>query len=126
MFEFIKKLLAGIFSFIVGLLPGKKKSNGYFLELKQDEIGDIKPVSSNNTREITSVGKPEPSPKSNTVAEIKQTEVKKTSVAKPAATVELTFAPKYVFSSIGSSNGRRYPGPDMNIYLQMARGLKTP
>ncbi|BAY11160.1 hypothetical protein [Calothrix sp. NIES-2098] len=41
--DFIKKLIAGIVSFLTGLLPGKnKKSNGYFLEL--DESKDAKPI----------------------------------------------------------------------------------
>ncbi|MEH2114920.1 hypothetical protein [Nostoc sp.] len=55
--DFIKKLisgiqgfLGGILGFITGLLPGKKKSNGYFLEL--DEAKDaakdaVKEVASN-------------------------------------------------------------------------------
>ncbi len=42
MFGFIKNLIAGILGFITGLLPGKKKSNGYFLEL--DEAKSIKPL----------------------------------------------------------------------------------
>ncbi|MER3492906.1 MAG: hypothetical protein C4323_11565 [Mastigocladus sp. ERB_26_2] len=36
MFGFIKNLITGIMKFITGLLPGKKKSNGYYLELKED------------------------------------------------------------------------------------------
>ncbi|MEH2436485.1 MAG: hypothetical protein V7K25_19930 [Nostoc sp.] len=36
--DFIKKLISGILDFVTGLLRGKKKSNGYFLEL--DEAKD--------------------------------------------------------------------------------------
>ncbi|MBC6431208.1 hypothetical protein FM036_10430 [Nostoc sp. HG1] len=36
--DFIKNLISGILGFITGLLRGKKKSNGYFLEL--DEAKD--------------------------------------------------------------------------------------
>ncbi|MDZ8222901.1 MULTISPECIES: hypothetical protein [unclassified Nostoc] len=36
--DFIKKLISGILDFFTGLLRGKKKSNGYFLEL--DEAKD--------------------------------------------------------------------------------------
>lgn len=36
--DFIKKLISGILGFVTGLLRGKKKSNGYFLEL--DEAKD--------------------------------------------------------------------------------------
>jgi hypothetical protein len=42
MFGFIKNLIAGILGFVTGLLPGKKKGNGYFLEL--DEAKSIKPL----------------------------------------------------------------------------------
>jgi hypothetical protein len=36
MFGFIKNLISGIMKFITGLFPFKKKSNGYYLELKED------------------------------------------------------------------------------------------
>ncbi|PMB49873.1 hypothetical protein CEN40_03590 [Fischerella thermalis CCMEE 5205] len=36
MFGFIKNLITGIMKFITGLLPGKKKGNGYYLELKEE------------------------------------------------------------------------------------------
>ncbi|BAZ52566.1 hypothetical protein NIES4103_52300 [Nostoc sp. NIES-4103] len=46
MFGSIKKLITsligGIVGFITGLLPGKKKGGGYYLEL--DEAKDVKPV----------------------------------------------------------------------------------
>lgn len=42
MIGFIKKLITSILGFVTGLLPGKKKSNGYFLEL--DETKDAKPL----------------------------------------------------------------------------------
>ncbi|MBH8573826.1 hypothetical protein I8752_12495 [Nostocaceae cyanobacterium CENA369] len=46
MFDSIKKLITnlinGIVGFVTGLLPGKKKSNGYYLEL--DEAKDVKPL----------------------------------------------------------------------------------
>jgi hypothetical protein len=32
---FIKKLIAGILGFVAGLLPGKNKGSGYYLELKE-------------------------------------------------------------------------------------------
>ncbi|TBR59668.1 hypothetical protein B4U84_01715 [Westiellopsis prolifica IICB1] len=36
MFSFIKNLISGIMKFITGLFPGKKKGNGYYLELKEE------------------------------------------------------------------------------------------
>jgi hypothetical protein len=36
MFGFIKNLITGIMKFITGLFPGKKKDNGYYLELKEE------------------------------------------------------------------------------------------
>jgi hypothetical protein len=123
MLGFIKNLFAGIFSFIVGLLSGKKKSgNGYFLELSTDETSEIKSVASNDAQNATKVGKPESAPKSDVVEVAKKTA--KVQPAKPALPVETSFASKYLLSS-GSSNGRRLPGANMNIYLEMAREIKT-
>ncbi|MDF5707122.1 MAG: hypothetical protein PUP90_05420 [Nostoc sp. S4] len=63
--DFIKKLisgiqgfLGGILGFVTGLLPGKKKSNGYFLEL--DEVKDTateaaKEVASNAMKVVETV-----------------------------------------------------------------------
>ncbi|MBE9035421.1 hypothetical protein [aff. Roholtiella sp. LEGE 12411] len=42
MIGFIKKLITSILGFVTGLLPGKKKGNGYYLEL--DESKDAKPL----------------------------------------------------------------------------------
>ncbi len=36
MFGFIKNLISGIMKFITGLFPGKKKDNGFYLELKEE------------------------------------------------------------------------------------------
>ncbi|MFB2770435.1 hypothetical protein ACE1AT_14260 [Pelatocladus sp. BLCC-F211] len=36
MFGFIKNLISGIMKFITGLFPGKKKGNGFYLELKEE------------------------------------------------------------------------------------------
>ena len=67
--DFIKKLISGILGFITGLLRGKNKSNGYFLEL--DEAKDAakdaaKEVASNakkvaetvvsNAKKVTATG----------------------------------------------------------------------
>jgi hypothetical protein len=42
MIGFIKKLITSILGFVTGLLPGKKKGNGYYLEL--DESNDANPL----------------------------------------------------------------------------------
>ncbi|MEH2120451.1 hypothetical protein [Nostoc sp.] len=64
--DFIKKsissiqgFLSGILGFITGLLPGKKKSNGYFLELDEakDAVKDAaKDVASNVKKVAETVG----------------------------------------------------------------------
>jgi gas vesicle protein len=59
--DFIKKLISGIFGFlgsilgsVTGLLPGKKKSSDYFLEL--DEAKDtVKEVASNAKKAVETV-----------------------------------------------------------------------
>jgi hypothetical protein len=48
--DFIKKLISGIVGFITGLLPGKKKSNGYFLEL--DEAKDATKEVASNAKKV--------------------------------------------------------------------------
>jgi hypothetical protein len=57
MFDSIKKLITnlinGIVGFVTGLLPGKKKSNGYYLEL--DEAKDVKPLET--AKEVASSAK---------------------------------------------------------------------
>jgi hypothetical protein len=45
MFGFIKNLITGIMKFITGLLPGKKKNNGYYLELKEEAETAVEKVS---------------------------------------------------------------------------------
>jgi hypothetical protein len=48
--DFIKNLISGILGFITGLLRGKKKSNGYFLEL--DEAKDAANEVASNAKKI--------------------------------------------------------------------------
>ena len=55
----IQGFLSGILGFITGLLPGKKKSNGYFLELDEakDAVTDVaKDVASNVKKVAETVG----------------------------------------------------------------------
>ncbi|BAY93222.1 MULTISPECIES: hypothetical protein [unclassified Tolypothrix] len=186
--DFIKKLIAGIVSFITGLLPGKnKKSNGYYLEL--DESKEAKPVAAvkeaakevgdsakkaavavaDNTKkaaetvadnakkaaETVTSQAPAPSLNGTKTAASKSSKKKSAKEPKPADVAlvqtaeglkiepgkndkavsakvvkeqpkETTFAPKYVAAGAGSSNGRRRPGANMSVYLDMARQVKTP
>ncbi|MEH1944019.1 MAG: hypothetical protein V7L01_27910 [Nostoc sp.] len=70
--DFIKKLISGILGFITGLLPGKKKSNGYFLELDeakdaakdaaQEVASNVKKVAetvASNVKKVTATETPE-------------------------------------------------------------------
>ncbi|AVH67591.1 hypothetical protein [Nostoc sp. 'Peltigera membranacea cyanobiont' N6] len=52
--DFIKKLFSGILGFITGLLPGKKKSNGYFLELDEakDAAKDVAKEVASNAKKV--------------------------------------------------------------------------
>ncbi|MBD2560982.1 MULTISPECIES: hypothetical protein [Nostoc] len=168
--DFIKKLISGILGFITGLLPGKKKSNGYFLEL--DEAKDAakevasnakkvaetvvsnakkvtetvvseapeasKPASLNGTKTAATQAKAKsaknPKPADVTLvqtAEGLKVEPGKNAKAAAAKVIkeqptETTFAPKYLAPSATSSNGRRRPGANMSVYLDMARQVKTP
>ena len=140
--DFIKKLISGILGFVTGilgfvtgLLPGKKQSNGYFLEL-EEATSQSKPAASNGKKATKS---PEPETTKATKAATKtKVEVSpngkaaKAESAKAAAKAstktptETTFAPKYLAPSTTSSNGRRRPGANMSAYLDMARQVKTP
>ncbi|MBD2210897.1 hypothetical protein H6G27_13540 [Nostoc linckia FACHB-104] len=175
--DFIKKLIAGIVSFITGLLPGKnKKSNGYYLEL--DESKEAKPVAAvkeaakevgdnakkaavavvDNTKKVAETvtsQAPAPSLNGTKTAASKSSNKKSAKEPKPADVAlvqtaeglkiepgkndkaasakvvkeqakETTFAPKYVAAGAVSSNGRRRPGANMSVYLDMARQVKTP
>lgn len=147
--KFIKNFFSGIFSFLGGLVGGKKsiegsapktrKSAGYFLEL--DEAESPKAAVNKTTAETSSTIafseatqtlKKESSERSETLATSGNGSVSSApvaekaaapvavAVAKPEASVE--FATKYL---VPTSNGsRRRPGANMNSYLDMARAMK--
>ncbi|MBD2502177.1 hypothetical protein [Anabaena azotica] len=148
MFGFIKKLIAGILSFLTGLIGGKK-SSGYYLELKEDSTEQTAPapapqaapVASNGTKAAAKAEAPpatekKPAPAiakveaskngKNGKAAPKQAEPEKAPVANTTPPGETTFAPKYLAPSASSSNGRRRPGANMSSYLDMASQVKTP
>ncbi|MBD2666433.1 hypothetical protein B6N60_02474 [Richelia sinica FACHB-800] len=121
MFGFIKKLFGGIFGLIGGILGFitglfGKKGNGYYLELKEE------------TTPPQPAAKPTPAP----AAAAKPAAAKKASTpapapapAKPAPKLpaETAFASKYLIPT--SSNGRRRPGANMSVFLDMASQVKT-
>ncbi|MBD2384652.1 hypothetical protein [Cylindrospermum sp. FACHB-282] len=143
---FIKKLIAGILGFITGLLPGKKKGNGYYLELNEAAT-ETKPAASNGAKAaqpvapaapVQSVIAPTPAPTAAKATKEKPSKKGKAAKAEPAPAVapaaakstkaptETTFAPKYLDPAAASSNGRRRPGANMNPFLDMATQVKTP
>ncbi|RCJ28285.1 hypothetical protein A6S26_12175 [Nostoc sp. ATCC 43529] len=148
-------LLGGILGFVTGLLPKKKASNGYFLELDEATSGSRpapQPPASNGkkaaksaTTEPPVASQPAKSPdaaKTTKVAEPTKVEASQNGKAPkaepvkapapaaatktPATPTETTFAPKYLAPSASGSNGRRRPGANMNAYLELARQVKTP
>jgi hypothetical protein len=139
MFDFIKKLISGILGFVTGLLPGKKKSNGFFLELDEASTGAKPTVTQNGTKavavtEAPTVEKPPSkaaktakveSSQNGTAAKAEPTPAAVAS-ASPKVPTETTFAPKYLAPSAAGSNGRRRPGANMSAYMDMASQVKTP
>lgn len=137
MFGFIKNIIAGILSFLTGLFGGKK-SNGYYLELKEDntEVKKPAPKSSNGTKPAPAAPAPaakqeSPKPVATTAngkngksAPAPAPEPEKVPVAKATTPAGLTFAPQYLTPA--SSNGRRRPGANMRSFLDMASQVKTP
>ncbi|MBU7585447.1 MAG: hypothetical protein KAF91_21580 [Nostoc sp. TH1S01] len=149
MFGFIKNLIAGILGFFTGLLGGKKKNGGYYLQL--DESGaEVKPApapqpaeapkpaaTSNGTKATAEAPEPakKPAPAAKAVkakasqngkaAPTEPAKAPATAVAAKKEPAITTFAPKYLAPS-GASNGRRRPGANMSSFLDMASQVKTP
>lgn len=147
--KLIKNLFSSIFSFLSGLVGGKKsiegsapktrKSSGYFLELDDSEASKKpvnKPIAESSLAPVAAISNAAQNSKpssnraellaaaaSNGSAPVAQKTVEKAPVAvapKPEASAE--FATKYL---VPTSNGsRRRPGANMNSYLDMARGMK--
>lgn len=141
--NFLKNLLSGLFSFIGGLLPSKKKqdaiagsasqprkksNSGYFLEL--DEAKGVSTAAPAKAVTTQAPAKSEPT-NGSTVKPAVATKLKAASKSVganaalnlPQPTVT-TFAPNYLAPN-GSSNGRRRPGANMSSFLDMARQIKT-
>ncbi len=134
--DFIKKLISGIVGFLTRLLPGKKKSNGFYLELDEAATGATptvaaKPAAPSNGKKAA---QPLTAPKAAQV-EASQNGNGKAAKVEPAKTpakaqppkapTETTFAPKYVAATVPSSKSRRRPGANMNSYLDLASQIKT-
>lgn len=140
MFGFIKNLFGGIFGFLARLL-GIKKSE-YFLEL------DKAPENGSPKTESPSAKKPEPvaaqplaavaAPPKSSKSQKKEPVAAKPQKAEPApkpavavtngkvpaqAASTITFAPDYLMPT--PTTNRRLPGPNMNNFRDMARGMKT-
>ncbi|WP_414752603.1 hypothetical protein [Anabaena sp. CCY 9910] len=149
MFGFIKKIIAGILSFLTGLIGGKK-GGSYYLELKEDTTDEkatipapkAAPAESNGTKAAVKAEAPpatekSPAPTPAKVAKVEASkngkngktapaEPEKAPVAKTTKPSETTFAPKYLAPSGSGANGRRRPGANMSSYLDMASQVKTP
>jgi hypothetical protein len=150
--KLIKNLFSGIFSFLSGLVGGKKsiessapktrKSSGYFLEWDGAEAAE-KPVVSTPvveaspapvaaTSDATQTSKPSSkrseqlaAAASSNGATVAQETVEKVPAAvavAPKPEASVEFATKYLVPTSNSS--RRRPGANMNSYLDMARGMK--
>jgi len=148
MFGFIKKIIAGILSFLTGLIGGKK-GGSYYLELKEDTTDEkaaipapkAVPAASNGTKAAVKAEAPpstekSPAPTPAKTAKVESStngkkapapaEPEKAPVAKTTKPSETTFAPKYLAPSASGANGRRRPGANMSSYLDMASQVKTP
>ncbi|PSB15947.1 hypothetical protein C7B65_23115 [Phormidesmis priestleyi ULC007] len=151
--KLIKNFFSGIFSFLGGLVGGKKsiegsapktrKGSGYFLEMDEAEAEKKPAVSASATesspKPVATTSEAAPTSKqsskraellaaaasSNGSAPVAQKPVEeKAPVAvAPKPEASAEFATKYL---VPTSNGtRRRPGANMNSYLDMARGMKS-
>ena len=152
--KLIKNLFSSIFSFLGGLVGGKKsiegsapktrKSSGYFLEL-DDAEADKKPAVSATKAEaspalVAMTSEAAPTPKQSSKPEQLAAAASSNGAAPVAlkhveekAPAAVAVAPKPEASVefatkylMPTSNGtRRRPGANMNSYLDMARGMKS-
>lgn len=136
---FIKNLISGIVGFLTGLLPGKKKSNGFYLELDEAATGATPTVAaksapaSNGKKAAQPVAAVAPvtPPPAPVKVEASQNGNGKAAKAAPATAAkavptETTFAPKYVAATVPGSNERRRPGANMSAFLDLANQVKKP
>lgn len=144
MFGFIKKLFSGILGFftslfggILGLLTkpfrGKNpKGKEYFLELNESQDGQ--PAATDKaapSKPVKEEKKPEPAQAKSASPKAPKPEKKTQPVAagnpksgQAEPQTEQTFAPKYLMPSTNAY--RRRPGPNMTMFRNMAREVKTP
>ncbi|MEH2326786.1 MAG: hypothetical protein V7K32_25130 [Nostoc sp.] len=118
--DFIKKLISGVLDFVTGLLRGKKKSNGYFLELDeakdaaQEVASNVKKVAetvASNVKKITATEAPE-APEASKPASLNGT---KTAAAKG----------KEKSAAKGKEKSAKNPKPADVTLVQTAEGLKV-
>ncbi|MCW6036251.1 hypothetical protein K4A83_08195 [Spirulina subsalsa FACHB-351] len=118
MFDFIKKLFGGLFSFLGGLFGGKKKS--YYLEL--DDAGT--PVAPADSTPVAPE-KPAPAPAKAPAAPAPvavETPAPAPAPAPPKAPeppATGTFAPDYLLYT--TTRAKRRPGPSLKGFRDMAR-----
>ncbi len=129
--DFIKKLISGILGFLTGLLPKKKASSGFYLELDEAATGakpvTAKPVAAKPAAVAPVAVAPTAIKVSTDKAESNGKAPKaEQAIATTQKPTETTFAPQYVAASVAGSNGRRRPGANMSGFLDLARQVKTP
>ncbi len=111
MLRLLKNLIGGIFSFLLGLIPGVRKSrSGYFMELPETAVPSP-PVPVVAAPTVP----PEPEP-----PKVAPPAAAPASPAVPVA----PFAPTYLNPANNQTGARRFPGPSMSSFLDMARQVQ--
>ncbi|MEH2077900.1 MAG: hypothetical protein V7K57_26470 [Nostoc sp.] len=119
--DFIKKLISGILGFITGLLPGKKKSNGYFLEL--DEAKD---AAKDAAKEVASNAKKVADTVTSTVtSNVKKVAETITSEAPTSSKPDSLNGTKTAAAAKGKEKSAKNPKPADVTLVQTAEGLKV-
>lgn len=129
--DFIKNLISGILDFVTGLLRGKKKNNGYFLELDeakdaakdaaQEVASNVKKVAetvASNVKKVTATEAPE-APEASKPASLNGT---KTAAAKTKAKESKKTKPADV-QLVQTAEGLRVE-PGKNAKAAAAKALK--
>ncbi|MDZ7992840.1 MAG: hypothetical protein RM022_019410 [Nostoc sp. EfeVER01] len=128
--DFIKKLisgiqgfLGGILGFITGLLPGKKKSNGYFLEL--DEAKDAAKEVASNAKKVAETVTSTVASNAKKVAETITSEAPTPEAPTPSKPDSLNGTKTAAAKTKAKEKSAKNPKPADVQLVQTAEGLKV-
>ncbi|MBF2009421.1 MAG: hypothetical protein IGS49_29345 [Chlorogloeopsis fritschii C42_A2020_084] len=124
MFGFIKNLITGIMKFITGLLPGKKKNNGYYLELKEEAETAVEKVSDAAKAAAEKVSDAAKAA-AEKVATTTKADAEKAVASKGATTTKADAGKAVASKGAATANGKK-PAQSVAAAPEAKNGVKSP